>query len=390
MQQIYHNTDEMKKIAILSDADPRDRRSWSGTQYSVLSQLRKYYEVDIFVTDVPWAFRLDRMLFRLLTLSKATLRLGLINSFLASHKADKALRSKKYDAAFVFGFENTAFLKNKTKTPILFYIDGTYHQMAGYSFEADKRTDRIGEFIQKRCLAHTTINLTASRWTKDDIIHHYGIPERNCVLCKFGANTEIVKTRPADKSDTINMVFVGTNWKNKGGNIAVDCLLSLRNMDSRHRYILNIIGSEPDEKIDDDSINVYGYLDRKDNEQNKMLTSIFSSGDIFILPTKMECAGIVFCEASGYGLPIVTYDTGGIADYVVDGYNGYRLHTESTGVDFANTILKMVDHPDIMAQMGRNGERMYQEELNWDAAGKIIHQTIESIGKSNNSLDYDK
>ena len=369
----------MKKIAILSDADPTDRRSWSGTQYSVYQQLSKYYEIDVYVTDTSWAFRIDRLLFKIITLSHGILRLGLLNSYMSSRKVDKILSKKAYAAAFVFGFENTPFIKNKTKTPILFYIDGTYHQMAGYSFEANRIADKIGEFIQKKCFEHTTVNLAASKWTIKDIIEHYGISEDRCVLCPFGANTEIVETKHEEHSDSINLVFAGTNWTNKGGDIAVECLRVLRQIDKSHKYKLYLIGSVPDYNIEDEDIISYGYLDRKDEKQNQLLISTFSAGDIFILPTKMECAGIVFCEASGYGLPIVTYDTGGIADYVINGYNGFRLQPGSTGEDFAKTILEMLSHPEMMKVMKENGKKLYKDVLNWDVAGKIIHDTIEKI-----------
>lgn len=45
--------------------------------------------------------------------------------------------------------------------------------------------------------------------------------------------------------------------------------------------------------------------------------------NFLLLPTIAECAGIVFAEASGYGIPSITYDTGGVGTYVIDGINGF-------------------------------------------------------------------
>jgi hypothetical protein len=84
----------MKKIAILSDADPTDRRSWSGTQYSVYLQLSKYYEIDVYVTDTSWAFKVDRISFKIITLSHGMLRLGLLNCYMSSRKVDKILSKR--------------------------------------------------------------------------------------------------------------------------------------------------------------------------------------------------------------------------------------------------------------------------------------------------------
>jgi hypothetical protein len=39
----------------------------------------------------------------------------------------------------------------------------------------------------------------------------------------------------------------------------------------------------------------------------------------------------------------------------------------------------MISNPDMMNIMRENGKKLYKNVLNWDVAGKIIHDTIEKI-----------
>ena len=55
-----------------------------------------------------------------------------------------------------------------------------------------------------------------------------------------------------------------------------------------------------------------GFLNKNIPEQYQKLITIMGRCNLFLLPTKAECAGIVLCEASAFGLPIFTFDTGGL------------------------------------------------------------------------------
>ncbi len=52
-------------------------------------------------------------------------------------------------------------------------------------------------------------------------------------------------------------------------------------------------------------------------------------------------------EAAMYGLPAFTHNTGGVMSYVEDGVTGRGLQLGSTGEDFANAILDMLNKKSI-------------------------------------------
>ena len=84
------------------------------------------------------------------------------------------------------------------------------------------------------------------------------------------------------------------------------------------------------------------------------------------MPTKAECAGIVFSEACMYGLPIFTHATGGICTYVKDDYNGMKLPLGSTGADFGKEILNMINN-NKFKEYSYNARMYYENNLSIEA-----------------------
>jgi len=370
----------MKKILLVSTGDPRSKKVWSGVEHSIYLQLTKYYDVDIMTMNhIQNARLLDTRIMKLLTWKKQTTPFGLYDSYLRSKRISAKLEDGHYDAAFVFDCPNMAFLH--TATPVVYYTDTTMHLMQHYYWTFRWPLYWAANVIQRRCLKNSDRILVASNWAIRDMTSHYRISPAKCRLCRVGANvTPIHHGRDYRRlGTTVKLVFVGIGWERKGGDDALDAFRRLKTMDSSRQYELHVIGSTPDRRANDEGIRWYGRLNRDTPEEARLLTKIFMEGDVFLLPTRAECAGIVFCEASAYGLPIVTRDTGGIGDYVVNGVNGFRLPVEATGEMFADCILRIVSDTSLIQRLSDGGRKLYVECLNWDAAGKTVKETIDSL-----------
>ncbi|MBO8460896.1 MAG: glycosyltransferase family 4 protein, partial [Bacteroidetes bacterium] len=111
-------------------------------------------------------------------------------------------------------------------------------------------------------------------------------------------------------------------------------------------------------------VDYVGFLDKNDRQQYERYIETVKSTHIFLLPTQAECAGIVFAEASAFGIPIFTYDTGGIPNYVINGVNGYRLPMSSSYVAFADKIIKAIQADELLV-LGKGGMQLYKDKLNW-------------------------
>jgi glycosyltransferase involved in cell wall biosynthesis len=368
----------MKKLLFLSIDPVEDRTQWSGIPFSVLQELKKYYNVDVRIIKKNWLCLLESLclkILRTMMLSRTHIR-GIYKCVYYSKQSAKIIRSDNYDVVFTLTTLITAFIPKEIKTPIFVYIDATNHVMTNYYWKSNFIADLTGNYLEKKSLNRNTINITSSNWSRNDMVNYYQINGEKCCVCLFGANIETEPYKSVKDIDTINLLFIGIDWKRKGAKIAIDCIKYLNRYDKTHKYSLSIVGCNLPFEITEDNIKVYGSLNRNIKEQRDKLEEIRSKADIFILPTKAECAGIVFCESSAYSLPILTFDTGGIGDYVINDYNGYRLPISSKGEDFAKKIMEILAINGKLELMGKNGRTFYQEKLNWEACGKEINNVI--------------
>ena len=60
--------------------------------------------------------------------------------------------------------------------------------------------------------------------------------------------------------------------------------------------------------------------------------------NFLILPTKAECSGQVFQEAAAFGVPSLSFNTGGISSVLLDGISGLLLPVESSASVFAKKM----------------------------------------------------
>ena len=126
-------------------------------------------------------------------------------------------------------------------------------------------------------------------------------------------------------------------------------------------------------------INYVGFLNKNDPEQYRRYVQLWHESNLFLLPTQAECSAIVFCEASAYGVPIFTYDTGGTGNYVIDGINGYKLPPSATAKDFAASIKRNLN-TDSLQTLHEGGLRLYKEKLSWKAWSRKFKEIMEENG----------
>lgn len=75
-------------------------------------------------------------------------------------------------------------------------------------------------------------------------------------------------------------------------------------------------------------------------------------------------------------MPIYTYDTGGISDYVLNDVNGYLLPLSLGAEDFADKIQSTLD-VEKQKQLHVGCISMYQRRLNWNVWGDEFKEILE-------------
>jgi glycosyltransferase involved in cell wall biosynthesis len=118
-----------------------------------------------------------------------------------------------------------------------------------------------------------------------------------------------------------------------------------------------------------DRITFHGFKTQQDAAE------IMRQCDVFCLSSLYECGGAVVLEAMAVGLPVITTDWGGPADYV-DEHSAVSVsptNREQFVKDFAAAMTKLGNDPALRRQMGAAGQRRIREGgFVWDDKIRIM------------------
>lgn len=184
------------------------------------------------------------------------------------------------------------------------------------------------------------------------------------------------------KKQKLNILFSGINWKRKGGDIAVSTIeeLNSRGIEAT-LYICGIKDESLPAKLRNlDYIKNVGFLNKNKKTDLKKYLEIWEKTDIFILPTRAECSAIVLNEANAYGVPILTTDTGGLSDYVINDKNGIRMSLNAKGKDYANVIENWIKNNDL-ERLSIGARDLYITTNSWKAWGENFNLLLKSMKK---------
>ena len=195
---------------------------------------------------------------------------------------------------------------------------------------------READELERAAISRSELLIYPTNWAARSAIEDYGADPAKVHVLAYGANMTTAPTREAAiaprQNSPCKLIFVGVDWSVKGGAIALDAYRRLRGAGVEAE--LTIVGCVPPDPIEDPGVSVIPFLDKNDPEQQRRLSELYLGADFLILPTRCECYGIVFCEASAHGLPSITTATGGVPDVVRDGTNGYALAASAGGEEF--------------------------------------------------------
>lgn len=374
-----------KVIGFVSEKNPfTDRKAWSGTIFKIREGIENAgYEVKWIS---PHYGIVRKFLCR--CISKLQYRHIKINNSrryckLYAHHIDKN-DYKGCDYLFVPCIAGLLPYLPK-EIPTIFYTDTTHHLMVGYYWKKKLplKTIKHGEECEMAGIHRATLNLRSSHWAANSVVNDYGYAPEKTYVIEFGANIDDSDLVPNNLKYTegheVNILFSGVEWQRKGGDIAVETVRLLNEQGIKARLVIAGIRELPQKYTNLPYIDYVGYLNKNMPEQYSRYVKLWQETNLFLLPTQAECAGIVYCEASAYGVPIFTYDTGGIGNYVIDGVNGYKLPPTATAADFVACIKRNLNTASLQA-LHDGGLRLYKEKLSWQAWSRKFREIMEDNG----------
>lgn len=110
------------------------------------------------------------------------------------------------------------------------------------------------------------------------------------------------------------------------------------------------------------------------------LKVLYTSCDIFVLPSFDEGFGVVLTEAMASGKPLIGTNIGGIPMQVKDGWNGFLVE-EGNERQLAEKIRRLMFHPVERERMGKNSRKLAEEKFNWDKVAEKYLEIYEEIAR---------
>jgi glycosyltransferase involved in cell wall biosynthesis len=254
-----------------------------------------------------------------------------------------------------------------------------FRRMAGIS-------RRHSMMLGQKAVDAVDLAIYASEWAASSARSAYGLAKERVAVVPFGANldplpgsaliNDAIQSRPADQC---RLLWIGVDWERKGGPLTLDIARALR--ESGVPVELTLVGCEPDERESlPEWVQVLGFISKRDAAGRERLAELFARAHFFVMPSHAEAYGLVYAEASAFGVPSVALRTGGVPTIILDGDTGVLAPPDSSPVQIAERMAAIFRDRGTYASMARAARRRFEQTLNWEVAGREVIRLIEQVG----------
>ena len=380
------------KVVYLSINDARDVKHWSGlVHYMYKCVADQGVQVSLVNCRVPYGIwlKLKGKLIKLFTGGESYM-LNRDPGYAKRVAANAEAQLKKLQYDVIFSPGSLPFVYLQTDKPMVFWTDATFDAMVGFYPGWDKLSAlclKYGNSAEQTAIDKSSLVLYASDWARASAIDRYGANPDKIKQVPFGANMEAVPTleevrraiHRRQQVKSVNLLFVGIDWERKGGDLAVETVVKLR--EKGVDAVLTLVGSQLPDRFSMPFVKHYPLLKKSVKEDAEKLQELYQQATFFILPTRAECFGVVFAEAGAYGLPVITSNVGGCPSAVKDSYSGFCLSL----TDFASAAVKkiqlLLNAPELYEQFSLHAYERFNNELNWGVIGKRVVGALQSVVK---------
>jgi glycosyltransferase involved in cell wall biosynthesis len=276
------------------------------------------------------------------------------------------------------------------KQPIVLWTDATFAAAIDFYpqyFRNRISAESIAELIANEgsALRRCRLAIFWSEWAARGAIEHYQLDPSRVKVVPVGPNIE--STRNLDdirriidsrSQDRCKLLFLGVDWFRKGGDIAIQVASELNKAGLPTE--LSIVGCEPicTEPLPG-FVRTLGHISNATQDGARRLSQLFSESHFLILPTRADSFGIVFCEASSYGMPSLSTDVGGIPTAIRNDINGRTFDRSSGATVYCEIITGLFSNYSRYKDLAMSSFHEYETRLNWDVAGKAVKNLLQGL-----------
>ena len=208
---------------------------------------------------------------------------------------------------------------------------------------------------------------------------HYGAREERIIIAFLTVDVDYFRIE-REEYHSHKLLYVGSIIERKG----IDLLLKALSFIMKD-YTLTIVGDGKEKNRLIDYVEQNGmkeFVKFVPFRQKEELREIYNSHDIFILPTREDCFGLVINEAMAASMPIISSCyADGAYDLVRDGENGYIVNPYDPA-EFANTIEKLIENDELVEKMGKASYEIinnFSFDRTSEEIGEAINRALDNI-----------
>lgn len=266
-----------------------------------------------------------------------------------------------------------AFARSKARAPMMLTVHG------GDVFSFNNRVTTPLKIRAIRAATRIVVNSSATKSKLAELA-----PDAQTIVVPMGVDLESF-SRGSTASDALRVLFVGRLSEEKG---VADLITALGDLNTRGvAFEARIVGSGPrEEELRAqaaaaglaDRIQFTGWVNRSD------IVAQYEWADVFVGPSItadsgwVEALGVVFIEASAASIPVITTDSGGMRDVVLDGKTGLIVPEKSPGA-IAGALERLARDPKLRSALGKAGLEHVRQSFSWRGIGLRYAELYRSL-----------
>lgn len=202
------------------------------------------------------------------------------------------------------------------------------------------------------------------------------VAENQCkIIPGIGVDLERFAQKPIHNNR--NFLMIARMIRTKGVLEYCHCARKVKQQypDARFDYLgheSELTVADIQEYIDDGSVNYLGAV--KDVRAN------LEDASVLLLPSYREGMPMSIMEAEATGRAIITSDSVGCRETVVDGHNGFVL-PRGDDVAMAEKCIYLIKHPEELIRMGENSRRVAEERFDQRKINRHLANILEGNGE---------
>ena len=213
--------------------------------------------------------------------------------------------------------------------------------------------------------------IAPSRHLMDKFTNEFGISPEKIQYLDYGFDLSRLQGRVREKNEPITFGYIGTHIPSKGIQDLIQAVGYLPKSSQlkiwgRHRSETTPYLKKIAQALPNNACERVKWMEEYRNED--IVSDVFNKIDVLVVPSIwLENSPLVIHEAQQLGIPVITANMGGMAEYVHHEVNGL-LFTPRDVVDLSAKMHQFIDRPQLIHELGQR-RYLYSQDGNIPSMG---------------------